>query len=330
MNIPKGSVMVYIEVDKDMPIKSSLEILTPARQIADSMGTNVTALIIGDSAQSVRQTAAYAEQVIYVEDSGYTDYHPDIYSYIINTILDKYQPSVLIMGGTRQGKELAARCAHYMKTGVISDVTAHSVDENNIVTWTVPVYGGTILHDIRSEKAPVQIAVIRSGAYKKPDFSLLTNSPTVMEKVVVPSSFLHLAILKSVQEISENINLEDAEIIVSGGRGMGNAENFALVEELARVLGGVTGATRPAIEAGWVSRAHQVGQSGKIVSPKLYIACGISGATQHVSGMAGSGFVVAVNKDEDAPIFDIADIGIVGNVADILPVMIDEIKKLRQ
>ena len=134
---------------------------------------------------------------------------------------------------------------------------------------------------------------------------------------------------ESVKEIAETINLEEAEVIVSGGRGMGSKENFALVDDLAKLLGGVVGATRPAIEDGWVSKIHQVGQSGKIVAPKLYIACGISGATQHVSGIMNSGYIVAINKDEDAPIFDVANVGIVGDVMKVLPVMIEEIKKIK-
>lgn len=330
MEISKGNVMVYIETEQDIPVKSSLEILAPARQLAGSMGCNVTALIVGASGKAAALIDTYVEHVICVEGPEYTHYHPDIYSCIIASILDKYQPSIFIAAGTREGRELAARCACHLKTEVVSNVISYSVREDRHVVWTVPVCGGTILNDVCSSQTDTQIVVIRPGAYKKPDWKGSVRASTVMEKVDVPAGAIRLAILKSVREIAETINLEDAEVIVSGGRGMGSADNFALVEELARVLGGVTGATRPAIEAGWISRAHQVGQSGKIVSPKLYIACGISGATQHVSGMAGSGFVVAVNKDEDAPIFDIADIGIVGNAAEILPVMIEEIRKIRR
>jgi len=130
--------------------------------------------------------------------------------------------------------------------------------------------------------------------------------------------------------VAETVNLEEADVIVSGGRGMGSKENFALVQELADVCGGVVGATRPAIEEEWIGRSHQVGQSGKIVAPKLYIACGISGATQHVSGMVGSGYIIAINKDEDAAIFDVADVGIVGDVMKVLPLLIEEIKKIKQ
>ena len=145
----------------------------------------------------------------------------------------------------------------------------------------------------------------------------------------MPDEAVRSRVLETVQEISEAVNLEEAKVIVTGGRGMGSKENFALVEELAQLLGGVVGATRPAIEDGWVSRAHQVGQSGKIVAPALYIACGVSGATQHVSGMSGSGYVVAINKDEEAPIFDVADVGIVGDAVQVLPLMMEEIRRRR-
>ncbi len=151
----------------------------------------------------------------------------------------------------------------------------------------------------------------------------------IMEEKVESEEAVYTRIVDVVKEMAETVNLEEAEVIVSGGRGMGSRENFKLVEELALACHGVVGATRPAIEAEWVPRSHQVGQSGKIVAPKLYIACGISGATQHVSGMIGSGYIVAVNKDEDAPIFDIADVGIVGDAAKVIPILIEEIKKIR-
>ena len=153
------------------------------------------------------------------------------------------------------------------------------------------------------------------------------NNLNKVEKAADKNLFTKIA--EIVQEISETVNLEEAEVIVSGGRGMGSKENFELVKQLAEVCGGVVGATRPATEDEWIPRSHQVGQSGKIVAPKLYIACGISGATQHVSGIMGSNYIVAINKDEDAPIFEVADVGIVGNVMDIIPIMIEEIKKIK-
>ena len=181
-----------------------------------------------------------------------------------------------------------------------------------------------MLNDVVVDTLPV-VATVRSGAFSKPEAG--EAAPVTAEAVEVPADAIKTKVVEAVKEISESVNLEEAKVIVTGGRGMGSQENFALVEELAQLLGGVVGATRPAIEDGWVSRAHQVGQSGKIVAPALYIACGVSGATQHVSGMSGSGYVVAINKDEDAPIFDVADVGIVGDVMKVLPAMIEEIRK---
>ena len=149
-------------------------------------------------------------------------------------------------------------------------------------------------------------------------------------QIPVPDSSVRAKLTKVVQEITETINLEGADVVVTGGRGMGSAENYQMVSELAALLGGVVGATRPAMEEGWISRAHQVGQSGKIVAPKLYIACGVSGAMQHISGIMGSKYIVAINKDESASIFDIADVGIVGDVKEVLPVMIEEIRKCKE
>ena len=171
---------------------------------------------------------------------------------------------------------------------------------------------------------PIQFATVRSGSFEKPEAA----EGSVEEKdMPFAEDILKAKVLDAAKEITEAIDLEGADVIVTGGRGMGDAEGFKLVEELAALLGGVVGASRPAIEAGWASRAHQVGQSGKIVAPRLYIACGVSGAMQHVSGIMGSKYIVAINKDEAASIFDIADVGIVGDVKEILPLLIEEIKK---
>ena len=173
------------------------------------------------------------------------------------------------------------------------------------------------------------MATVRGGAFKKAEASEKEIEIICEDEIAAKADDLKTKITDVVKEISESVNLEDAEVIVAGGRGMGSEENFALVKELADLLGGVVGATRAPIESGWISRAHQIGQSGKIVAPKLYIACGISGATQHVTGMVGSDYIVAINKDEDAPIFDVANVGIVGNVLQVIPEMIAEIKKMR-
>ena len=192
---------------------------------------------------------------------------------------------------------------------------------------TLPRYSGNILKEVTFEGDKTLVIAVRSGACKKEVCENAKSGEVKKEKAADKNLFTKIA--EIVQEISETVNLEEAEVIVAGGRGMGSKENFGLVKQLAEVCGGVVGATRPATEDEWIPRSHQVGQSGKIVAPKLYIACGISGATQHVSGIMGSNYIVAINKDEDAPIFEVADVGIVGNVMDIIPIMIEEIKKIK-
>ena len=186
-----------------------------------------------------------------------------------------------------------------------------------------PAYGGTILERL-FVSGPIRFATVRSGSFEKPEAA----EGSVEEKdMPFAEDILKAKGLDTAKQVTEAMDLEGADVSVTGGRGMGDAEGVKLVEELAALLGGVVGASRPAIEAGWASRAHQVGQSGKIVAPRLYIACGVSGAMQHVSGIMGSKYIVAINKDEAASIFDIADVGIVGDVKEILPLLIEEIKK---
>ena len=233
---------------------------------------------------------------------------------------------MVFVGATPVGKDLGARVAAKLKAGCVTDVIGIKEADGKFV-FTAPLYGGTIYSDVTVD-GDVVVAIIRGGVFKKAEEPDMAKQGTITAETVEIAD-LRAKIVNSVQEISESVNLEEAEIIVAGGRGVGSAENYELVKELASLLGGVVGATRPVIEEGWVSRAHQVGQSGKIVAPKLYIACGISGAAQHVSGITGSDYIVAINKDEDAPIFEISNIAIVGNCVDALKIMIEEVKKMQ-
>ena len=327
-NIDYKNIMVYVEISDKKPINVGLEMMTPARKIADAKGGKVIALVVDkdgkDAAEIVSESGA--DEVILVEAPNYNG---DIYTEIMENIASKYQPSIFMIGGSQYGKEIAPRLAARFNAGCVTDAIGVSIENNKKIIWTTPMYGGTILNDVTVEEDKPQIITIRSGAFKKPLKSEKVKGNISIEKPLYNETSVKAKIVDTVKEISETINLEEAEVIVSGGRGMGSKENFSLIEDMAQLLGGVVGATRPAIEAEWVSRAHQVGQSGKIVSPKLYIACGISGATQHVSGMVGSDYIVAINKDEDAPIFEVANIAIVGNVLEVLPVMIEEIKKIK-
>ena len=314
------NIMVYVETAEGNPVKVGLEMLSPAKKLADK----VTAVVIGggvaDAAKEVAK--AGADQVICVDSEDYKEFNLDAYAQVLVELVKEENPEAVFVGGTQDGKDIAPVVAAKCNTGCASDVLDIKAEDGEVI-YTCPLYGGTVLEDVKIKTTP-QIATLRSGAFQKVEDP--TEGEVVAKEVKVADDVIKAKITESVKEIAETINLEEAEVIVSGGRGMGSKENFALVDDLAKLLGGVVGATRPAIEDGWVSKIHQVGQ---FVAPKLYIACGISGATQHVSGIMNSGYIVAINKDEDAPIFDVANVGIVGDVMKVLPVMIEEIKKIK-
>ena len=311
-------IMVYVETADGAPVSAALEILAKASELADE----VTAVLIGDD-QNAAQTAieAGADKVLVVEkDSPSAETKAEV----LAKLAEKYTPSLILAAATLPGKDVTALTAARLETGCAVDVL-NIREEDGRCVMTCPVYGGTVLNDVTITSTPA-VASVRSGAFSKNIESGRTGEiVTESVETEAPKTILK----EAVKEIAEAVNLEEAEVIVAGGRGMGSKENFELVKELAEVCGGVVGATRPAIEDEWIPRSHQVGQSGKIVAPKLYIACGISGATQHVSGMVGSDYIVAINKDEDAPIFDVADVGIVGDVMKVMPLLIEEVKKAK-
>ncbi len=323
-------VLVYIETAGGAPVKVSEEILEPARRIAEKSGSDVTAVVIGenigDAAAQIAEKGA--DTVIAVDSPDYKDYNLDAYADVLRQVIDDVKPEAVLIGATQDGKDIAPKLAAAFDSASASEVVGIDFDDDGNIIWTMPAYSGNILYDAVIEEARPQIGTIRSGTFKK-----LEEAPkgSVESRDIKAADDVIKAVIRdSVKEMAESVNLEEAEIIVSGGRGMGTKENFQQVVDLAQLLGGVVGATRPAIEDGWIPRNHQVGQSGKIVAPKLYIACGISGATQHLTGIVNSDYIVAINKDEDAPIFEVANIGIVGDVNKVLPVMFEEIKKIKE
>lgn len=308
--------LLFIETDGEKVLGGSLELISGVKAL-DAEGT---ALVVGNRA-AADTVATLGIPVIFTDNA--TDC--DTLIEVLSEVVKEENPDIVLLANTALAKDIAPRVAGRMSLGCVSDVIGMSKTDDKVI-YTRPAYGGTVLEHIEVEGTGV--VTVRNGSFSKPEAA--SNAGVTEKKVEIPASAIKAKIVDTVKEISESVNLEEAQVIVAGGRGMGNAENFKLVEELASVLDGVVGATRPAIEDGWISRAHQVGQSGKIVAPKLYIACGISGATQHTSGMSGSNYIIAINKDEDAPIFEIANIGIVGNVAEVLPVMIEEMKKAKE
>ncbi|MEE1228048.1 MAG: electron transfer flavoprotein subunit alpha/FixB family protein [Lachnospiraceae bacterium] len=322
------NVLVYVEVADGAPVKVGLEALTPARQIADAKGEEVVAVVLGKDLDAAADAvaAAGANRVVKVDSDELAGYNLEAYADVLGQVIEAEKPAYVLLGGTADGKDIAALVAARFNTGVATDVAGIKVEDD--VVYTMSEYSGAINAEVAIKDAAPQVATIRSGAFSKLEDP--AKGTVAASDVKVADGAVKAKVLDTVTEITESVNLEDAEVIVAGGRGMGTKEDFALVEELAKVLGGEVGASRPAIEDGWVAKNHQVGQSGKIVAPKLYIAAGISGATQHISGITGSDYIVAINKDEDAPIFSVADVGIVGDAKKVLPIMIEEMKKIKE
>ncbi|MFK4785011.1 electron transfer flavoprotein subunit alpha/FixB family protein [Fusobacterium sp. MFO224] len=320
------NILTFVEIKEGSILKNSLEAISAGKKIGDK----VIATILENNEKMIEELINRgADEVLVLKSEKLGKVNLDIYVEALENVLKDREFTAFILGGTLVGKELASRLASRLEVGCVTDAIGLKLDENKNIIWTCSAYGGTLFSDMMMDNSKLQIGTIRSGAFKKLEEEERKGEVVSLE-LELGEKGIKTRIVDVVKEISETVDLESAEVIIAGGRGMGNADNFKLIEQLADLLGGVVGATRPAIEAGWISKNHQVGQSGKIVGPKLYIACGISGAVQHVSGMVGSDYIVAINKDEDAPIFDVANVGIVGNVMEALPIMINEIKQKKE
>jgi electron transfer flavoprotein alpha subunit len=236
----------------------------------------------------------------------------------------------MMIGATNNGRDLGPRVSCRLNTGLTADCTALDIDEESgNVAWTRPAFGGNLMATILCPDHRPQIGTVRPGVFKKSE-AVEGKAEIIKEDIHVPADRIRTQILEVLKEMGdEKVDLEGAEIIVSGGRGVGGPDGFEPIRALAKELGATVGASRAAVDAGWIGHAHQVGQTGKTVGPKLYIACGISGAIQHLAGMSGSDCIVAINKDPDAPIFDVADYGVVGDLFEVLPILTEEIKKAR-
>ena len=333
MEAKTKDLWVFVETNEDGTAKNvGLELLSPGRELADKQGGALVAVVIGSQADSAVQAASDhgADKVIWVEGSEYAHYSTDAYTAALYTLVKKYGPTSKLIGATNNGRDLGPRLSCRLKTGLTADCTALDIDEESgNVAWTRPAFGGNLMATILCPNHRPQIGTVRPGVFKKSS-SEEGKAEIIREDIHMDSKDIRTQVLELIQDLGgENVDLEGAEIIVSGGRGVGGPEGFAPVRALAEALGGVVGASRAAVDSGWIAHAHQVGQTGKTVGPKLYIACGISGAIQHLAGMSGSDVIVAINKDPDAPIFDVADYGVVGDLFEVLPILTEEVKKAR-
>ncbi|NLF35517.1 MAG: electron transfer flavoprotein subunit alpha/FixB family protein [Clostridiales bacterium] len=334
MEAKNKNLWVLIEADENGKAKNvGLELLSPGRDLATKQGGELVSVVIGSNVdEAVKSAIAYGtDKVIVVDGPEYAHYTTDAYTAALYYLVEKYGPTTILIGATNTGRDLGPRLSCRLKTGLTADCTALDIDaDSGNVAWTRPAFGGNLMATILCPDHRPQIGTVRPGVFKKSEPDAARTAEVIKEEFSVPAEAIRTQVLEVIKEEGgELVDLEGAEIIISGGRGVGSAEGFAPIQELADVLGATVGASRAAVDAGWISHSHQVGQTGKTVGPKLYIACGISGAIQHVAGMNSSDVIVAINKDPEATIFEIADYGVVGNLFEVLPVLTEEIKKLK-
>ena len=324
------NVWVFIEVVRGKIKGVSLELLGQGRKMADDLGEKLVAIIPGNEIEDFAKMAIHygADEAIVVDQKELKDYSTDGYTKAMCTLIKKYNPAVLLIGATNNGRDLGPRVSSRMQTGLTADCTELGVDsETRLVKWTRPAFGGNLMATILCPDHRPQIGTVRPGVFKKPEEDTGRKGEIIHETVEFGPDEIRTRIVEVITEAGgADVNLEEAEIIVSGGRGVGGPEGFELLKELADEIGAQIGASRAAVDSGWISSLHQVGQTGKSVGPKIYIACGISGAIQHVAGMSSSDVIIAINKDPDAPIFNIADYGIVGDLFEIIPELTKRIR----
>lgn len=321
-----NDVWVYIEHKEGAVTPMSFELLGIGKALAGDLGSNVCAFVIGDGVDGIAKEAiAYgASKVFVVEGAVYKTFLPDAYSKAASFLLDKYKPEVALFRATSQGTDIAAATAGQLGFGLCTDCIGMKVDGGQ-VKLTRAAFGGNYTVTVVNEKAKPQITTVRPKSFAMPEKNDANQGEVVKEAFTVADADLHSKILEFVKAAT-TVNLVEADIIVSGGRGVGKPEGFDLLKQLADVLGGAVGASRAAVDSGWIPYEHQVGQTGKTVKPKIYIACGISGAIQHLAGMRTSDCIVAINKDPDAPIFKAATFGIVGDYTQVVPKLIEKFK----
>lgn len=322
-------VWIFAEQKDGIASNVALELLGEGRKLADQLGVELSAVLIGEKPDAAAEVliAHGADNVYVVDDPTLRDFNDESYTDVFAQLIRSCKPEIVLMGATAYGRSLAPRVASRIGTGLTADCTSLKIDdEKKILMQTRPAFGGNLMATIICPNHRPQMSSVRPKVMKP-----IPADPTRKGKIIRPAVSVPPVPSTKVSPIADHngrmVNLAEADIIVSCGRGMGDPKNLKLVEELAEVLGAGIGASRAVVDSGWIEYNHQVGQTGKTVGPKVYFACGISGAVQHLAGMSSSDTIIAINKDPDAPIFKIATFGIVGDVLEILPALIKEFRE---
>jgi electron transfer flavoprotein alpha subunit len=330
--VPPDGVWVFAEQRRGELAPVTAELLGEARRLAEVLKVPVAAVLLGDGVADLAPAllTAGADKVYLAEHPGLKDFLEETYAAAVSELARKFQPEIILAGATYLGRAFIPQVAASLKTGLTADCTAFAIDpEKRLLLQTRPAFGGNIMATIITPRTYPQMATARPGVFKPAAPGAGAAGEVIRVEVAALNEARRCRFVATVAEIKERIPLGAAEVIVAGGRGLKEAKHIKVLEELADLLGGAVGATRAVVDAGWMPYAHQIGQTGKTVSPKLYIAVGISGASQHVVGMQSSDVIVAINKDPQAPIFQVADVGLVGDLFEIVPALIQEIKKDR-
>ncbi|AGA69428.1 electron transfer flavoprotein, alpha subunit [Desulfitobacterium dichloroeliminans LMG P-21439] len=322
-------IWIFVEQAAGKIRKISFELLSQGRKIADQKGEPLVAVIVGENiANLTKEVAEYGADQVYLLDSPQlAQYTTGAYTSALTKLLRKEEPKAFLLGHTALAKDLAPRLAQRLGVGLASDIVDIEQDQDKFLLFKRPVYTGSAFSLVEIESTPL-LATVRAKSFvaSEPDSS---RQAEVIEATVDIDPADLKVILKDVALIiTSRPALTEADIVISGGRGMKAKENFTILEALADVVGAAVGASRAAVDSGWIDNQFQVGQTGSIVAPTLYIACGISGAIQHIAGMGASKVIIAINKDPDAPIFNVADYGIVGDLFEVVPLLTEEFKKL--
>ncbi len=327
-----SGIWIFAEFRHDKVVPVAFELLGVGRKLADERGPSLTAVLFGAGLdEGAAELIAYgADAVLVVDDERLRDYREDVYAGALEELIKSNQPEVVLAGATAIGRSFIPMVANALGAGLTADCTQLSVRaEDGMLLQTRPAFGGNIMATIECPHARPQMATVRPRvmAPLAPDRSRSGE----VRRVVIPDDVLDskIEVLESVSCEQDNVHIQEAEILVAGGRGLEDEKGFALIRKLADELGGAVAASRAAVDAGWISYPHQVGQTGKTVAPRLYIACGISGAVQHAVGMQSAETIVAINRDEKAPIFDLATYCVVGDLFEIVPLLTSKIKEVR-
>ncbi|MBL7068950.1 MAG: electron transfer flavoprotein subunit alpha [Candidatus Omnitrophica bacterium] len=323
-------VWVFCEQKKGVVQKVSWELLGEGGKLARKLGCDLCGVILGsDIDEAVKEIVDRGAKKVYVVDSPeLKSYLDEPYTNVLVDLVKEYKPEIFLCGATTIGRSLISRVAVRINTGLTADCTGLDIDlDKRMLLQTRPAFGGNIMATIITPNHRPQMATVRHKVMKEADTDTSRKGEIIKKDYKKELFKSNTRILDVVEELESTVNLTEADVIVSGGRGLGGPENFQLIRELAEVLCGAVGASRSAVDADWVSYSHQVGQTGKTVCPKIYIACGISGQIQHLIGMQSSDIIVAINKDPDAPIFNVATYGIVGDLFEIVPALTKHLRE---